>query len=407
MNILIFSHFAGSPEQGMVHRNYAWAREWVRQGHEVTIVASRFSHLRRIQPETQGRVTKGVIDGIQYLWLWGPAYNQASRLARVVSMFVFALQCQFLRLPIGCGYDLVVCSSPHPFSIYPARKYARRFGAKLIFDVRDLWPMTLQYLGGLSRRNPLIWLMQIAEDYACRNADLITSVPRNAGEYFRSRGMRDGRFLHVGNGAMWNDKPEATLPDECLHVLGRLKAEGCFVLGYAGAMGVANAMHVAVEALTHAAPNVCLVAVGDGDGKAGLQELARKRGVADRVFLLPPIGRTQIPAFLERVDGTFAATRYSPLYKYGASLTKLNDYMMAAKPIIYAVGDPDNPVAVSGCGFDCAAESIPEVASALNHLVSMSQDERRQMGIRGRQWCEENQLVEKQVAAILRALEEE
>lgn len=47
MNILVINHNAGSIEHGMEFRPYAFAREWIKSGHKVTIVAASFSHYRQ------------------------------------------------------------------------------------------------------------------------------------------------------------------------------------------------------------------------------------------------------------------------------------------------------------------------------------------------------------------------
>ena len=51
MNILLVNHYAGSVDMGMEFRPYYLAREWVKMGHNVTIVAGNFSHLRKNNPE--------------------------------------------------------------------------------------------------------------------------------------------------------------------------------------------------------------------------------------------------------------------------------------------------------------------------------------------------------------------
>ena len=42
MNILLINHYAGSPQHGMEYRPYYLAREWVRAGHTVQIVATAY-----------------------------------------------------------------------------------------------------------------------------------------------------------------------------------------------------------------------------------------------------------------------------------------------------------------------------------------------------------------------------
>jgi hypothetical protein len=72
MNILLSNHYAGSPQHGMEYRPYYLAREWVRLGHHVTIVAASRSHLRMRNPQLQSGLAEEWIDGIRYVWLDAP-----------------------------------------------------------------------------------------------------------------------------------------------------------------------------------------------------------------------------------------------------------------------------------------------------------------------------------------------
>jgi hypothetical protein len=74
MRLLLVNHYAGSPRHGMEFRPYYLAREWVRAGHEVTIVAASYSHVRAVQPEVAGEPREELIDGIRYRWLPTPHY---------------------------------------------------------------------------------------------------------------------------------------------------------------------------------------------------------------------------------------------------------------------------------------------------------------------------------------------
>ena len=50
MNILLINHYAGSPDMGMEFRPYYMAREWIKEGHRVFIIAGDYSHLRKNNP---------------------------------------------------------------------------------------------------------------------------------------------------------------------------------------------------------------------------------------------------------------------------------------------------------------------------------------------------------------------
>lgn len=401
MRILIISQFAGSRMHGMILRNYAMAREWVRQGHEVTILASSYFHGRIRQPAATGRVTEEWIDGIRYVWLRGPAYSQAGTVSRVIAMAVFEVQCRLYRFGREQPYDIVVCSSPPPLSIYLARRLAQRWGARLIFDIRDLWPLTLVELGGLSRRHPFIRLLQHAEDYACRHADLVTSVPGNAAGYLAEHGLPQERFLAVPNGLISDPAQPAPLPPEHRELIARLRRDGRFLIGYAGALGVANAMTTAIEALALVDPNVHLLVLGKGAMKDELSLLAQSREIGDRVHFLPTVEPDQVGEFLEKIDVAYIGLINQSIFTLGASPTKLNNYMLAANPVIYAIGDPGNQVEQSGCGIVCEPENPKELAGAIAKIAALSPDERLEMGARGRRWLLENNLVSRHASMIL------
>ena len=166
----------------MVYGQYYLAREWMKKGHEVCIVSASFAHTRFKQPEQTGKIQEEYIDGIRYIWLPTPEYNPKSSIGRIKSIIIYTLRCRFMKLPVS-NADVVICSSHHPFPIYTAHRLARKFKAKLVFEVRDLWPLTLIELGNVSKQNPFIVLMQRAEDYAYKHAEKVISVLPSAKDY--------------------------------------------------------------------------------------------------------------------------------------------------------------------------------------------------------------------------------
>ena len=153
MNILLINHYAGSPYHGMEFRTYYMAREWVRQGHKVTIVASSRSHIRAKAPMMGGKERMDEdIDGIHYTWFETPPYegNGAKRVFNMAS-FVRRLFKEAGALVRETRPDVVIASSTYPMDIWPARRIARMAGAKLVFEVHDLWPLSPMELGGMSK----------------------------------------------------------------------------------------------------------------------------------------------------------------------------------------------------------------------------------------------------------------
>jgi glycosyltransferase involved in cell wall biosynthesis len=388
MRILYINHYAGSPRHGMEYRPYYLAREWVQSGHEVHIIGSSQSHIRSRQPRLSGqhRLDES-IDGIHYTWFETPLYL-GNGVARVRNMgaFVSRLYIESKRLATSFKPDVVIASSTYPMDIWPAHRIAKLAGAKLVFEVHDLWPLTPIELGGMSRRHPFIMLVQAAEDYAYRHADAVVSMLPKAGQYMESRGM-DSKKLHiVPNGIdprEWlADSP--ALQESADKVLAALRDRARSIIGYAGSHGTSNAL----ETFLHAAnlmrdDKVTFVLVGDGPDKIRLQQWAAAERLSNICFI-DPILKDQIPALLQRFDLAYIGWRRQSLYRFGISPNKLMDYMMAARPVLHAVEAGNDPVKEAECGLTIAPEDPSATVNGIRALLSLSEDERIAMGQRGK-----------------------
>lgn len=386
MKIVFLAHFAGSPRHGMVYGHYYLAREWVRMGHEVTIAAASFAHTRFKHPEAHGAVTEEFIDGIRYLWVKCPEYSASGQLGRVRNILTFVARTLWGRLPVDDA-DVVISSSHYPFAIFPAYKLAKKYAAKLVFEVRDIWPLTLIELGGASPGHPFIRLMQWSEDYAYRKADKVVSVLPKANTHMLAHGMSPEKFLYIPNGADLDRKRIEPLPESYLEKIRELKSAGCFLLGYAGRMGLANAMHDLLDALKiQDDPNVHAVLLGEGYELENLKRQAVSLGLAERVHFLPFVPKTQVESFLLEMDALYVGFLKQKLYRFGTSVTKMNDYMLAAKPVICAIDAEIEGVEETGAGLLCKAEDPGSIAGAIASMCGVSAEERQQMGQAGRDW---------------------
>ncbi len=390
MRILYINHYAGSPQHGMEFRPYYLAREWVRAGHDVQILAGSFSHVRAKQPMVDGQPisaqTTEWIDGIEYRWYPTPAYT-GNGVGRVLNIWAFLRPLWSRAKSIASSFmpDIVIASSTYPMDIWVARRIARVCHAKLVFEVHDLWPLSPIELGGMSPGHPFIRLCQWSEDAAYRDADVVVSMLPRVAEHMQSHGL-DLRRLHVvPNGISPDDwgGPAPGLQPEIERFIESERRLGRVVVGYAGSHGVPNALdHLLDAAALMRDDPVSFVLVGDGMERERLVARVACGGLA-HVRMFDPIPKAQMPGFLQQIDIAYIGWLRSPIYRFGIAPNKLLDYMMAARPVLHSVEAGNDPVAESGCGVTVAPESPAAIADGLRRMAAMTLEQRSEMGKRG------------------------
>jgi len=389
MRILYLNHYAGSPQHGMEYRPYYLAREWVRAGHTVQMIAASYSHVRTRQPDLEGKVSRDeTIAGIDYRWLATPAYdgNGVGRV-RNIAVFLGRLWRESARWAAAWRPDVVIASSTYPMDIWVARRIAQRARAKLVYEVHDLWPASPIELSGMSPRHPFVILCQKAENDAYRDADVVVSMLPKVAGHMSEHGL-DLRKLHiVPNGITldeWDGAGDGELPPELAAHLAALRAAGRTIVGYAGSHGLPNALDTLLDAaaLLREA-NLSFVLVGDGHEKTRLAARVRDERLSN-VALFAPIPKAQIPTLLAAFDIAYIGWQQVPIYRFGIAPNKLMDYMMARCAVLHSVDAGNDPVAEAGCGLTVPPESPRGVADGLMRLAACPADERAAMGERGR-----------------------
>jgi glycosyltransferase involved in cell wall biosynthesis len=383
VNLLLINHYAGHPGLGMEYRPYYLAREWVRAGHRVMVLAANFSHVRARQPAAGDEV----IDGIAYRWLPTPSYrgNGPGRLLNIAS-FLRQIWGDAPRLVATFRPDVVIGSSTYPMDCSPARRIAGLARATLVHEVHDLWPLSPIELSGMSKWHPFALLCQRAENSAYRHADLVVSMLPKVHAHMAAHGLDLVKLVIVPNGISpddWQATPQALRAD-VQQAIGAAHVAGHAVVGYAGSMGEPNALDTLLDAaaLLRDRP-LRFVLVGDGHLRQHLALRIAAEGLVN-VALLPPVPKAQMFSLLGQLDIAYIGWQRVPIYRFGIAPNKLMDYMMAGCAVLHAVEAGNDPVAEAGCGLSVPPGDARAVADGLVRLAAAPAAERRAMGDRGR-----------------------
>lgn len=380
--VWIVHQYASTPATGIGGRHFYLAEELAKLGHKVYVIAASANHLLHTQPALDGAFTFEKVAGFTFVWVKMPSYVEAHSKQRALNWFLFPWRIQKLSRLIPDKPDAVLCSSPSPIAFLGAERLAKKLKAKILFEVRDIWPLTLVELGGYSPKHPFIRLMQWVENRAYKKSDKVLSNLKNSVEHMVEHGLERSRYSWVPNGFSLSEvRAKAALNAEAANQLPKNK----FIVGYTGTIGVANTLDTLVQAaeILKNNQNIAFVLVGRGKEKQALQEMVAEKQLANVCFI-DPIPKVEIQAMLARFDVCFIGLTKDPLFRFGVSPNKLFDYLYSGKPILYAIDSGEyKPVNDAGAGFQLEPQNPQAIADAVLRLYNMSSEERLQMGANG------------------------
>ena len=385
MKIWIVNHYAVPPKQAGGTRHYEMAKELVRRGHDVTIVASSFDHTMRRELHLQRGEHHKLEDvgGVPFLWLRTPPYL-GNTAARVRNMLAFGLQVWRRLTHEVVEPDVILGSSPHLFAALAAERLAARYAIPFVFEVRDLWPQTLIDLGHFPRHHPFVVLLDRIERYLYRRAGRIVTLLPRAADHIREKGTDPSKVTWIPNGIDLDLVPTPPPP----------RRRKMITVMYAGAHGLANDLNLVLDAANMLqqdgwADRVHFRMVGDGPEKSGLIRRAQGLGLVNIDFEAA-VPKENVYKRLAEADAFVMVLQNSSLFRWGISPNKLFDYLASARPVIFCVNTSFNPIEETRAGITVVSQDASNLVMAIRKLTEISPEERWHMGLRGRRYVEAN-----------------
>lgn len=392
LNILLINHYAGSPEMGMEFRPYYFAREWVKMGHRVDIIAADYSHLRRKNPEIEEDFQTEVIDDINYHWIKTNHY-EGNGVKRAITMaqFVGKLWINAKKIVKNLEPDIVICSSTYPLDTFVGqkiRKMSKVKKVKLIHEVHDMWPISPIEIGGMSPRNPFIIAMQFGENSFCKQSDVVVSLLPAAKDYFVAHGMKEEKFRHIANGVLLEEWQEyQAIPIELAEHLKRNREKGKYNLCFFGSIHKTYNLDVLINTIINMQrTDIALTLIGPGHDREELIELSK--GHEDKIKFFDPIPKATIPDLFNYIDASFVGAKSQKIFRFGICMNKLFDSMMGGKPILYMVDAPNNYVEKYNCGIVVEGDSSEVLEKGIEKLIMLTNEESNTLGENGRMAAE-------------------
>ncbi|MDX6389651.1 MAG: hypothetical protein QOJ73_714 [Streptosporangiaceae bacterium] len=382
MRTLIVTHYF-PPETGAPQaRLSALAATWAADGDKVTVLTGMPNHPTGVVPPAyRGAIRRREhLDGYQVIrtWLYAtPNEGMARKIAGHLSFMISSVLLGGRR----CGpADTVVVSSPTFFSIGAAWLLARMKRARLVVEIRDLWPAIFVELGVLTNHH-LIRLLERLELAAYAAADRVVVVSDGFRANLIDRGV-PGDKVHIIRNGVTLDRfdPGATADPRVRDRLGAQVGD-CLVL-YLGTHGISHGLRgVADAAARLAGEPVRFTFVGEGADKSRLQRQVAELAL-DNVTLLPAVPHQEVPALLAAADVCLVPLRDVPLFSTFIP-SKMFEYLAAGKAVVGAVAGEAAQILRDAGAVVVPPEDSAALADAIRMLAADPQ-RRQAMGRRGR-----------------------
>ena len=314
--------------------------------------------------------------------------GDAGRVALVANYLSFVLlSCLFGPFRCHGSYDAILVYAPSPMTVgITARLMGWLKRAPIMLWVQDLWPESLSATGAV--RSPLLlgWVGALVRwIYKCCERVLIPSEAFAAP--IRDAGVDPARISYFPNSAealyrplpYRSSWPEPALPDG-------------FRVMVAGNIGAAQSFDTILAAAENLKchSRIQWLIIGDGRMTSWVREEIFRRGLTKCVHLLGRHPVETMPSWFAQAEVMLFALRRDPIF----SMTipgRLQSYLACGRPVIAALdGEGARVVTASGAGIAVAADDPAALAAAVVNLSNLSGGELAAMGVRGREYFENN-----------------
>ena len=407
MKILFCNHHASAPAYGNPYRTYYMAKELVKLGHEVAIVTASFSHIRKTNPLESKTVSITFHEGIKYIILPTSKYYGSSigRVRNIVE-FLYSYYKNIKFITKEFEPDTIVEASTYILPFFISKKLSRKVKhASLVYEVRDLWPLSIIEIGGYSRFNPIIAIISAAQKSAINSSDLVISTLCKADAYFQKFVGSPSSFSHIQNGVDIDTYREHdSINSVTLDKIVDLKKQYSYIIGYTGSMGSANAVInlLKANALIDSS-RIAIVLIGEGSNKEVLKKYCETHQMSN-IFIYNSVSKIEIIKISSYFDLGFVGGKERAIHAYGVSPNKLFDYMMCKVPVLFCINSPDKIIEKANCGIVVKHPNPQEISLAINNFFRLEGWERNFMGSNGYNYVLENFTYSKLTKVLLESL---
>jgi glycosyltransferase involved in cell wall biosynthesis len=348
-------------------RTYEHAREWVKAGHEVTVITCvpNFPKGKVFDGYKNKLWQKEAIDGIEVIRVWSYIAANKGFVRRTLDFISFSVTSFLAGLFVKA--DVIVATSPQFFTALSGRTLSFWKRVPWIMEVRDLWPESIKTVGAM-KDNLFIRYFEWEEMRCYRSAKTIVVVTDSFKRTLTARGIDEAKIKVVKNGVdkeMFKPVPK----DEAL--IGELGLEGKKIIGYIGTHGMAHKLDFILDCARNmqGRNDFHFLFIGAGAEREALLAKKEREGITN-VTMLDSVPKDQVVRYISILDLSLINLRKSELFKTVIPSKMFENAGMQIPIIMGVQGEAQEMLEEYGAGLCFEPENEEDFNAKLQQLLS-------------------------------------
>lgn len=351
--IYLHQYFKSNKSSGST-RSYEFSKALANKGNEVNIITGS-----QIDEYDLGENIKIYSTKTQYS-------NNMNFTRRIMAFIDYILKSILIGIKIKDVDVIFATSTPLTIGIpgYILSKFKK---AKLIFEVRDVWPDIPIELGFIKNKL-VIKLLKKLELFIYKNSDQIITLSPGMYNNLLNKGISESKLSVIPNIA--NIPLYDSVKEDKNLIKKNLGLENKFVCIHPGTMGFVNGLDNILDVakkIYEIDKDIVFILVGEGKEKNKLIEKKENEKI-ENVFILDPMPKQDVVNLIKSSDiGIMSVINYKILEDNSAN--KFFDFLAAGLPImINYKGWQGNELNDYNCGYSCEYTDSSDMALKIIEL---------------------------------------
>lgn len=264
--------------------------------------------------------------------------------------------------------DLIFVYEPSPITVgLPAILLGKIKKAPIIFWALDLWPETLEAVGGIKSKS-LLWAIEKVVRFIYNNCSIVLGQSKSFITSIKTHCDYPDRVHYFPS---WAEALPNLADDSQIDYASEIKRDDeSFNILFAGNIADAQDMPSILDAavILRDKKNIKWIIVGDGRRFAWLQSEVKRLKLQENFLLLGRFPLERMPSFFAHADVLLVSLKKDPVFSMTIP-AKLQTYLMTGIPILGMLdGEGAKIIEESGAGLCCGASDSIGLAAAVKKM---------------------------------------